>query len=68
MVQLLSPDGEYGVAKQWSEYAQYIDKLTEAEMREMALVALPRECERQWGPGVLSRDESKPDELRWEKQ
>jgi hypothetical protein len=28
MVQLLTPDGEYGVAKQWGDYAKYIDKLT----------------------------------------
>jgi pyruvate dehydrogenase E1 component alpha subunit len=40
MVQLLTPDGEYGVAKQWGEYAKYIDKLTEADFlkfyRDMA--------------------------------
>jgi pyruvate dehydrogenase E1 component alpha subunit len=40
MVQLLTPEGEYGVAKQWGEYAKYIDKLTEADFlkfyRDMA--------------------------------
>ncbi|MEY4989381.1 MAG: hypothetical protein RI933_1014, partial [Actinomycetota bacterium] len=29
-VQLLSPEGEYGVPKQFAEYAQFIEQLTEA--------------------------------------
>ncbi|AOY55459.1 thiamine pyrophosphate-dependent dehydrogenase E1 component subunit alpha [Candidatus Rhodoluna planktonica] len=30
-VQLLSPEGEYGVPKQFAEYAQFIEQLTEAD-------------------------------------
>ena len=40
MVQLLSPEGEYGVPKEWAEYGKYIDRLTEADFlkfyRDMA--------------------------------
>ena len=42
MVQLLSPDGQYGVPKEYAEYAKYIEELTEADFlkfyRDMAVM------------------------------
>jgi pyruvate dehydrogenase E1 component alpha subunit len=42
MVQLLNPDGEFGVPAEYAEYGAYIDRLTEADFlkfyRDMARI------------------------------